>query len=152
MDTAARFPRPRRSRSCSTGGGRGRSWSGTRGVVCSMRNRFILLATVAFLAAAALLPGPADAKIREPADLGELARDADVIAIGRVRAVIPSLFSLPGMVVVVASAVGVASIFRRRRFRLRPVVRDGLILSLMVILFGGLRMATTPRRFHRRIA
>jgi hypothetical protein len=112
--------------------------------------RLFLWVVGMFLGAAALLPEPAEAKIREPRDLGELARDADVIVIGRVRAVIPSLFSLPGVVVVVAAAVCAGSVLRWRQVRIPPVVRDGMLLSIMVILFGGLLMATT--RFHRRIA
>ena len=112
--------------------------------------RILLLAIGASLGPVAFLPGPAEAEIREPRDLGELARDADVIVIGRVRAVIPSLFSIPGLVAVIASAIGVGSVLRRRQVRIPPVVRDGMLLSIMVILFGGLLMATT--RFHRRIA
>jgi hypothetical protein len=112
--------------------------------------RLFLWVVGMFLGAWALLPGPAEAKIQEPRELGELARDADVIVIGRVRAVIPSLFSLPGLVAVVASAVCAGSVLRWRQVRIPPVVRDGMLLSIGVALFGGLLMATT--HFHRRIA
>ena len=109
------------------------------------------LAAGALFGAAALFPTPADGEIRDPASLGELARDADVIVIGRVRAVIPSLFSLPGALVVVAFAVGAVRVLRGRR--LPPVVRDGLLLSLVVIFFGGLVVLTTgPVGFHKQIA
>jgi hypothetical protein len=51
---------------------------------------------------------------------------------------------------VVASAVCAGSVLRWRQVRIPPVVRDGMLLSIGVALFGGLLMATT--HFHRRIA
>ena len=106
----------------------------------------------AFLTAGTLCPGLAEAKIREPATLAELARDADLIVTGRVRAVIPSLFSLPGALVLAAFVVVAERVLRRKRIALPPLIRDGLLLSLVLVFFGGLVVLTGPTRFHRRIA
>src|SRR5688572_14970253 len=90
----------------------------------------------ALLCAAALFPPIARARFAGPKSLGQIARDADVILIGRVREVTPTP-SFEKVVLAPAALLGCAVfLLRGGRIRAPAATREGLATFLAVFLAG----------------
>jgi hypothetical protein len=107
---------------------------------------------LALLAATVVSPAPAEAKIVPPLGLNQLVRDADVVLIGRVKAVVPSLLSPWGMIAMGAVWGAVLFGVYRRRAKARPVISQSILLLVFVTLASVFLGIGPGCRTHRRIA
>ena len=96
----------------------------------------LLWILAALLCAGALLPPTVRASFQKPKSVGQLARGADVILIGRVREVSPTP-SFDEVVLAPAALLGFAVfLVRGGRTRALPAAREGLAAFLAVFLAG----------------